>query len=469
MILVPLIHIQRAVYMGVHKQRIVSQRAAYAQIVAHSVALDIGFVYDVEAIPVAQLIETFLLRVVAGADGVYVVLLPKLEVFQHELFGNVMPGVFIMLVIVDAFHEDRSAVYHQLLVLYLYGTETDFAAGGLDNIAVDMLQADNERVEVGRLGCPLQRCFDCLGGELHFRLTVTHTGRGLGNLPVFAVQQAIAYDERDFLVGFVGELHFQFQDSVAIISVQRRFGLEVRQMYLRAGIYVNVPFDAADAPKVLTLQIVAVGKAVYLYGYHVFAPVGKRRNVEAGRGLGVFVHADKLAVEVVERRSAHSVGAQEDFFALPIGRQGEGAAVGSRGIPFLGHVRRIGLIPVRSVAGRAEFVRVVDVDGSAETLHFPVAGDVDVRPAAYVCPGIHEVGGAVGEVLYVIELPLSVEGDAECSVLAVVDDGVRLVRIRGKGTAGRFFVDVRQSGIGDLRVPVFLRREGERKKGGGYQ
>jgi hypothetical protein len=50
-----------------------------------------------------------------------VVPLPKFEIFQHKLFGNVMAGVFIMLVIVDAFYEDRPAVYHQLLVFYLYG------------------------------------------------------------------------------------------------------------------------------------------------------------------------------------------------------------------------------------------------------------------------------------------------------------------------------------------------------------
>ena len=174
-------------------------------------ALDIGCVYDVEAIPV-RTVHRNVPVAGSGRCGWWFMLycFQSLEVLQHELFGNVVPGVFIMPRDSDAFHEDRSAVYHQLLVLYLYGTETDFAAGGLDNVAVDMLQADNERVEVGRFGRPLQRRFDCLGGE-PTRLTVTHTGRGLGDLPVFAVQQAIAYDERNFLVGFVGELHFQFR------------------------------------------------------------------------------------------------------------------------------------------------------------------------------------------------------------------------------------------------------------------
>ena len=451
------------------KQRVITQRAAYVQVVAHSVALDIGFVYDVEAILVAQLIETFLLRVVAGTDRVYVVPFPKFEIFQHKLFGNVMAGVFIMLVIVDAFYEDRFTVYHQLLVFYLYGAEPYFATGGLDNVTVGMFQADDERVEVRRLGCPLQRFFDCLWGELHFRLTVAYTGRGLGNQLVFAVQQTIAYEERSLFAGFVGKLHFQLQDSVTVISVQGSLRLEVRQVYLRLGIHVDVPFDAADAPEVLALQIIAVGEAVHLYGNHVLASAGKGSDVEACGSLGIFAHACKLAVEVVECRSVHSVGAQEDFFVVPVGRQGEGTAVGSRRIPLFGNVRRVGLVPIGGIAGRAELVRLVDVDRRAETLQLPIAGNVDVRPFAYVRTGIHKVGRTVGEVLHIVEFPLAVEGDAECSVLTVVDNGIRLVRVRGEGAAGRLFVDTCELGIGNLRIPVFLRRKGDRKKGSGKQ
>ena len=193
-------------------------------------------------------------------------------------------------------------------------------------------------------------------------------------------------------------------------------------MYLRLGIHVNIPFDAADAPEVLTLQIVAVGETMHLYGYHVFSSSGKGGDVEAGRGFGVFVHAHEFPVEVVESCSAYS--------------------------------------------GGTELVRLVDVDRRAEALQFPVAGNVDVGPFAYVCMGRHKVGRAVGEVLYIVEFPLPVEGDAECPVLAVVDDGICFVRIGGERAAGLLFVDTCQPGSGDLRIPVFLCHEGERKTGG---
>ena len=87
------------VYMRFCKQRVITQRAAYVQIIAHSVALDIGFVYDVEAVSVRTVHRNVPAAGMAGTDCVYVVPLPKFEIFQHKLFGNVtvVVEVFIML------------------------------------------------------------------------------------------------------------------------------------------------------------------------------------------------------------------------------------------------------------------------------------------------------------------------------------------------------------------------------------
>ena len=83
---------------------------------------------------------------------------------------------------------------------------------------------------------------------------------------------------------------------------------------------------------------------MYLYGYPRFRPRGQKDVTlkRAGVLASLFMPTN-LPLKVVERRPRTRRGAQEDFFALPIGGQGEGAAVGSRGIPFLGHVRRLGL------------------------------------------------------------------------------------------------------------------------------
>ena len=62
-----------------------------AEVVVHSVRLDVGFRIDVEAETVAQLIEKPRKRVVACADGVDVVALHQGQVFEQQLAGDVMP------------------------------------------------------------------------------------------------------------------------------------------------------------------------------------------------------------------------------------------------------------------------------------------------------------------------------------------------------------------------------------------
>ena len=139
MVLVPLVHIHGAVEMGIHEERIVSQRTAYPQVVTHAVTFDIGFVDDVDTIFIAEFVETFLLGIVASAYGIDIVSLPKLEVFLHQFFGDIVTGILVVFVIVHAFHEDRLSVYQQLLVLDFHCAESYFAACRFNHIPVRSL------------------------------------------------------------------------------------------------------------------------------------------------------------------------------------------------------------------------------------------------------------------------------------------------------------------------------------------
>ena len=236
MVLVPFVHIHGTVEVGIHEERIVSQRAAYTQVVTHAVAFDIGFVDDVDTIFVTEFVETFLLGIVTGADGIDIVSLPKLEIFLHQFFGDIVTGILVVFVIVHAFHEDRLSVYQQLLVLDFHCTETYFAACRFNHISVRALQADDEGIEVGRFGCPLQGFLDGLLGEFHFRLVTADLGRGLGYLLVVLVQQAVTNDKWGILSAFIGKLHLYLEDTVPVVLIQRRLHLEVCEMDLRLGI-----------------------------------------------------------------------------------------------------------------------------------------------------------------------------------------------------------------------------------------
>ena len=94
-------------------------------------SLYVGLVDYIEAIFVAEFIKPFLLGVVAGAYGVYVVFFPKLEIFEHGLFGYIMAGERVMLVYVHTFDEYGLPVDQHLL----------FADEGLDLAAGEEIEA----------------------------------------------------------------------------------------------------------------------------------------------------------------------------------------------------------------------------------------------------------------------------------------------------------------------------------------
>ena len=68
--------------------------------------------------------------------------------------------------------EGKIKIGSRVLVLYLYGAEAHFAAGGFDNVSVGVVQADDKCIEIRCFGRPLQWFFDCFWGELHFCLAV---------------------------------------------------------------------------------------------------------------------------------------------------------------------------------------------------------------------------------------------------------------------------------------------------------
>ena len=120
--------------------------------VTHAVGFDVGFADDVEAVFVAELVEAWIVRVVGGADGVDVELLHELDVLSHGGFCDVVAGVGVVVVAVDAFNHDGLAVDEELAVFDLGGFEADFlgvVVGGLITFRADW---DKESVE-NRIFC----------------------------------------------------------------------------------------------------------------------------------------------------------------------------------------------------------------------------------------------------------------------------------------------------------------------------
>ena len=76
----------------------------------HTVAFYVGFIIYIDAIFITQFIELAVLRIVAEAHAVDVVLFHQGEVLAHQLFGNIMSCFGIMFVYVYTFQLDGLAV-----------------------------------------------------------------------------------------------------------------------------------------------------------------------------------------------------------------------------------------------------------------------------------------------------------------------------------------------------------------------
>ena len=113
-----------------------------------AVAFVVCLVNDHEAVLVAELIEHGGVGVVAGADGVEVVLLDYLQVALHVFNADDRPGNRVGVVAVYAAELDGAAVEEDLIVLYLYLSETDAVSDDL------VLAFNKQGVEVRLLRIP---------------------------------------------------------------------------------------------------------------------------------------------------------------------------------------------------------------------------------------------------------------------------------------------------------------------------
>ena len=225
-----------------------------------AVALDVRLAAHIEAVFVTEFVETALLRVVAGADGVDVVLLHQFEVAAHRFLGHDVAVVGVVLVDVDALDHHTLAVDEEVRSHDLRRAETD-AHGGVVGPAGGVGQGEQRGVEDRLLGAPgLHVLHDVVEPD---RLAVREVlrggdGGGLGFTPDLA---AVRVQQGQFESGFrrlfaqAGQLHAEVQHAVAELRVQRGFHDEVADQDFRPRGQIYVTFDAADAPEVLALIV----------------------------------------------------------------------------------------------------------------------------------------------------------------------------------------------------------------------
>jgi len=78
-----------------------------------------------------------------GADSVEVELLHQLDVSDHRLLGEVLTAPVVMVVPVNAFHQNWLTVDKQLFVFYFNLAEADFTASDFNCLEFNIFEGQN--------------------------------------------------------------------------------------------------------------------------------------------------------------------------------------------------------------------------------------------------------------------------------------------------------------------------------------
>ena len=340
----------------------------------------------------------------------------------------------------------RLAVHQQLAPGDAHVAEADALRDALDDLALEVAERDDERVEVRHLCAPRG---DAREARLDDGLAEVRT-------PVVGLRAGGELRARDGLAPGVEELRLEAPVVVRVVDVLRvpRMAvggvvvLDLRADPERAGgllrlpvparadrdvaeehVFLRVEVDAAvDAelhPVVLVLDV-ALRAPAHAQHRELVAALAQRLGlgeVELGGQLAVRRHTDQRAVEVVPRLRLGGADVQDGAALLPALGQDERRAQDRAGV-VVRHARRV--VPERHL-----HVRVVRV---REALRAEVAGDVDLRPFREV-RAVRDFGGLdLLDLVVVGDRPLAVERE----------EPLRLARIAlQRGGGGRIRDEVR--------------------------
>ncbi|MNK99608.1 hypothetical protein D3C87_1200140 [compost metagenome] len=92
---------------------------------AHAIAFNVGLIYHIQTVLIAQFIPAFCIGVMAGTNGIDVQLLHQPDVAQHVGFGNYLCSIHVVLMPVHPFYFDGPAIQQEQTVFDFNSSEPD--------------------------------------------------------------------------------------------------------------------------------------------------------------------------------------------------------------------------------------------------------------------------------------------------------------------------------------------------------
>ncbi len=430
MVLIPLIERVDAVQQ--HRQifpvilgdDIVRVRLFPQHSVPASVGLHIRLIHHVDAVTVAEFIESALVGIMRGPDGVDVAALHGDDV-PNELFpvgdtaaqrAEIMP--------VDAAEDNPLPVQEHQAVLHLKAAEAEGLFQHLSQAAVGIQHLDAQGVQIGDLRAPEGRVPD---GKL--RLRVAFANRRRSNIHHFpAPVQAEAQAALPFCPGAY------VQRAGEEVIRQGRDKAEVPDGGFRQDVKKDAAENAGEAVKILILEPAARGPLVHADSQAVPACPQRPGKRKVRGGEAVLAVAEPDAVEPEGKAAFYPLERDVRLFAKEAFGKGE-----------FGHIIRYRVKNAGHFAGVQFFLGVpgilgVDIGGFVVTLHLDMSRDADAVPGRDVIVLAPEALGRIGGLFRVMKFPDAVQAHAETALprreLGLIAEG-SMVRVCGEPVFGK--------------------------------
>ena len=354
------------------------------------------------------------------------------ELLQALLLGHGVTIGMLAFVAVHALQLHRHTVHQETAIHQLHIAETNLAGKSLRDFALVIFQRKQQTVQVGLFGAPqgrvghksLQRGLHLgTGGDV--QREAAHGGHGLAA----GVDELALHGGGAGSIAAVIHIHLDAQVAQAVIlfagsTLEIRVHKEVSNLHLGGGVHVHIAEDTGKAPHVLAFQVGTVAVAVYLCSNHVGTRLHVLGDVEHGSRAAVLGETYLVAIHPQVEEGIHAIETNEYLAAIPISRKLHIAAVAAHGVRLGLHAGVTLLVLVAGLGHHAgpvahKGVALVAVDGGTVAAHLPVAGHINLCPAAHICFRLIEIQRTLIRAGNPVEFPVTIEREHQRGIIAV--------------------------------------------------
>ena len=354
--------------------------------VARLVGLNVGFGDYINAVAVAKLVPEIMVRIMAGAAGIDVILFKERDILEHIPERNRTPVVRVGFMAVDP--------------LELNGHTVD-----IDRIADDALILQTDALHADIISLPDDQSVEIW----FFRRPEIDVG-GIQRLSARRGRKP-----RDLLFGRVVKLRAPLAvdarnrnrrlRAYAVLNLQIGFHREIPDAALRPGPDGDIAENSGETEHVLIFQIAAVAPAEHLNRNLVGTVLKEPGDIELAGEFRVLRITGHLAVDPDVIRAVHAVETENDLAPLPVFGNGETAAVAGNGIEIPASGLAVENLRPLVLVGIAN----VGVPGDSISAHFHAARHVDRGPVGIVEIRPEEIERPAGGIAHPVDFPIAVQ------------------------------------------------------------